>query len=64
MSTSEKERIGAIGQGFTCLTAQTAQSLALEGLEDYPMTTWLINDDQKHKPHYINKIVLQTFSKC
>jgi hypothetical protein len=39
MSTSEKERIGAIGQGFTCLTAQTAQSLAIEGLEDYPMTT-------------------------
>ncbi len=34
---SEKERIGAIDQGFTCLAAQTAQNLALEDLEDYPM---------------------------
>jgi hypothetical protein len=29
---SEKERICAIDQGFTCLTARTAHSLALEGL--------------------------------
>jgi hypothetical protein len=35
---SEKERIGDIDQGFTCLVAQTAQSLPLEGLEDYPMS--------------------------
>jgi hypothetical protein len=31
----EKERIGVIDQGFTCLAVQTAQNLALEGLEDY-----------------------------
>jgi hypothetical protein len=43
----EKERIGAIDQGVTCLTVQTAQSLPLEGLEDYPMMTRLINDNQK-----------------
>jgi hypothetical protein len=47
---SEKERIGDIDQGFTCLVAQTAQSLPLEGLEDYPMLARLINDNQKHKP--------------
>jgi hypothetical protein len=44
---SEKERIGAIDQGFTCLAIQTTQSLPLEGLEDYPMMTRLINDNQK-----------------
>jgi hypothetical protein len=49
---SEKERIGAIDQGFTCLTAQIAQSLALEGLENYPTSARLINDNQKHKPQY------------
>jgi hypothetical protein len=32
----EKEIIGAIVQGFTCLTAQTAQNLILEDLEDCP----------------------------
>jgi hypothetical protein len=58
---SEKERIGAIDQGLTCLAAQTAQNLALEGLEDYPMTTRLNNDNRKHKPQYINKAVHQTF---
>jgi hypothetical protein len=39
---SEKERRGAIDQGFTCLAAQT---LALEDLEDYPMMTHLNNDN-------------------
>jgi hypothetical protein len=29
---SEKGRTGAIDQGFTCLVAQTAQSLTLAGL--------------------------------
>jgi hypothetical protein len=60
----EKERIGAIDQGFTCLAAQTAQNLALEGLEDYPMTTHLNNDNRKHKPQYINKTAHQTFPNC
>jgi hypothetical protein len=60
----EKERIGAIDQGFTCLAAQTAQNLALEGLEDYLMMTRLNNDNRKHKPQHINKIVHQTFSNC
>jgi hypothetical protein len=46
---SEKERIGAIDQGFTCLAAQ---SLALEGLENYPMSVRLINGNRKHKPQY------------
>jgi hypothetical protein len=41
----KKEVIGAIDQGFTCLAARTAQNLPLEGLEDYPMTTQLINND-------------------
>jgi hypothetical protein len=49
---SEKERIGVIDQGFTCLAAQ---NLAPKGLEDYPMTMRLNNDNQKHKPQYINK---------
>jgi hypothetical protein len=55
---SEKERIGAIDQGFTYLAAQTAQNLALE---DYPMMTRLNNDNRKHKSQYINKTVHQTF---
>jgi hypothetical protein len=38
---SEKERIGTIDKGFTCLAAQTTQRLALEGLEDYPMSACL-----------------------
>jgi hypothetical protein len=48
----EKEIIGAIDQGFTCLAAQIAQSLALEGLEDYPKSVHLINDNWKYKPQY------------
>jgi hypothetical protein len=47
---SEKERIGAIDQGFTCLAAQIAQSLAPEGLENYPTSARLINGNRKHKP--------------
>jgi hypothetical protein len=47
----EKERIGAIDQGFTCLAVQ-AQSLALEGLENYRTSARLINDNQKYKPQY------------
>jgi hypothetical protein len=43
----EKERIGSIDQGFTCLAAQIAQSLALEGLENYPTSARLINDNWK-----------------
>jgi hypothetical protein len=42
---SEKGIIGAIDQGFTRLAVETAQSLPLEGLEDYPMMTRLINDN-------------------
>jgi hypothetical protein len=61
---SEKEIIGATDQGFTCLATQTAQSHGLEGLEDYPTSMRLINDNQKHKPQYINKTVHQTFYKC
>jgi hypothetical protein len=49
---SKKERISAIDQGFTCLAAQTAQSLPLEGLEDRPMSACLINGNQKHKAQY------------
>jgi hypothetical protein len=48
----EKERIGAIDQGFTCLAAQITQSLALEGLENYPTSARLINDNRKYKPQY------------
>jgi hypothetical protein len=48
----EKERIGVIDQGFTCLAAQIAQSLALEGLENYPTSVRLNNDNQKYKPWY------------
>jgi hypothetical protein len=49
---SEKERIGAIDQGFTCLSAQIAQSLAVEGLENYLTSARLINGNWKHKPQY------------
>jgi hypothetical protein len=49
---SEKERIGAIDQRFTCLAAQIAESLTLEGLENYPTSTHLINGNWKHKPWY------------
>jgi hypothetical protein len=38
---SEKERIDAIDKGSTCLTDQTAQSLALKGLKNYPTSTRL-----------------------
>jgi hypothetical protein len=44
--------VGAIDQGFTCLAAQIAQSLALEGLENYPTSARLINNNRKHKPWY------------
>jgi hypothetical protein len=37
-------------QGITCLVAQIAQNLALEGLENYPTSARLINGNQKHKP--------------
>jgi hypothetical protein len=40
---SKKERIGAIDEGFTCLSTQIAQSLALEGLENYSTSARLIN---------------------
>jgi hypothetical protein len=42
---SDKEIIGAIVRGFTSLAAQTAQNLALPSLEDYPMSTRLINNN-------------------
>jgi hypothetical protein len=35
---SEKERRGAIDQGFTCLAARTTQSLPLASLEGYPIS--------------------------
>jgi hypothetical protein len=38
---SEKERIGAIDQGFTCLAARTAQNLPLANLEGCPTLTRL-----------------------
>jgi hypothetical protein len=41
---NEKEIIGTIDQGLTCLAAQT---LVLEDLEDFLTSTRLINDDQK-----------------
>jgi hypothetical protein len=44
--------VGAIDQGFTCLADQIAQSLALEGLENYPTSACLINSNRKHKPWY------------
>jgi hypothetical protein len=43
----EKGIEGAIDQGFTYLAAQ---SLALEGLENYPTSARLNNDNQKYKP--------------
>jgi hypothetical protein len=53
MAVKERERIiGAIAQGFTCLAAHIAQSLALEGLKNYPTSTRLINGNWKHKPQY------------
>jgi hypothetical protein len=45
---SEKERIGTIVQGFTCLATRTAQNLILEDLEGFPMSGRLINDNQKY----------------
>jgi hypothetical protein len=47
---SEKERIGVIDQGFTCLAAQTAQSLPLADLEGYPTSVRLINCNWIYKP--------------
>jgi hypothetical protein len=61
---SEKEVIGAIVQGFTCLAAPTTKNLVFEDLEYCPTSVRVINDDQKHKPQYINKIVYQIFPKC
>jgi hypothetical protein len=61
---SEKERICAIDQGFTCLASQTAQNLPLADLESCPTLMHLINDNQKYKPQYINKTVRQTFPNC
>ncbi len=55
----KKEVIGAIDQGFTCLAARTAQNLPLEGLEDYPTSTRLINDNQKQQT-----TLHQTFPIC
>jgi hypothetical protein len=49
---SEKERIGAIDQGFTCLATRTAQRLPLTDLEGCPMSTRLINDNQKYKSQH------------
>jgi hypothetical protein len=46
----EKGIVGAIDQGFTYLAAQIPQSLALEGLENYPTSARLNNDNQKYKP--------------
>jgi hypothetical protein len=48
----EKGIVCAIDQGFTCLAAQIAQSLALKGLENYPTSTRLNNDNRKYKPQY------------
>jgi hypothetical protein len=48
----EKRIVGAIDQGFTCLAVQIAQSLALEGLENYPTSACLNNDNRKYKPQY------------
>jgi hypothetical protein len=42
---SEKEIIGAIDQGLTCLAAQTAQSLVLANLKDCPMSARLNNNN-------------------
>jgi hypothetical protein len=44
---SEKEIIGSIDQAFTCLASRTTQSLPLAGLEDYPMSARLLNDNWK-----------------
>jgi hypothetical protein len=44
---SDKERIGVIDQGFTCLAARSTRNLSLEGLKDFPTLARLINDDQK-----------------
>jgi hypothetical protein len=46
---SKEEIICAIVQGFTCLAAQTAQNLVLEGLEDCPISVRLINDNRKQQ---------------
>jgi hypothetical protein len=61
---TEKERIDAIDQGFTCFAARTAQSLPLVDLEGCPMSVHLINGNWKHKLQYINKIVHQIFPIC
>jgi hypothetical protein len=39
--SSEKERIGAIDQGFTCFATRTAQNLPLVDLEDCPTSARL-----------------------
>jgi hypothetical protein len=52
---SEKERIGAIDQGFTCLAARTAQNLVLVDLEDYPTMARLINDAENKQTSHTAK---------
>jgi hypothetical protein len=41
----KKGIVGAVDQGFTCLATQIAQSLSLEGLENYPTSVRLNNDN-------------------
>jgi predicted nucleic acid-binding Zn finger protein len=64
LQIEREEIIGTIVPGFTCLVPQIVQSLVLKGLQDCPMLMHLINDNQKHKSHYINKTVHQIFPNC
>jgi hypothetical protein len=51
-------------QGFTCLAARTAQSLAPIDLEGYPTLARLNNSNRKHITQYINKTVHQKVPNC
>jgi hypothetical protein len=55
VNRKEQETVGTIVQGFTCLAAQTTQSLSLECLEHYPTSARLINNDRKQANNKLRK---------
>jgi hypothetical protein len=65
LSNVGRENIGSTWSRNTCLDAllAPAQSLLLEGLEDYQSSQRLINNDRKQAIQRINKIVHQTVPK-
>jgi hypothetical protein len=59
MCTRGKKHIGATWSRNTCL----AQSLVLQGLEEFQCLQRLINNDQKQAIQRINKTIHQTVFK-